>query len=113
VTVPSPAVVHDSGTRAWPRPGGPATPAVIRPWSLGGHQWLLLQRSGNAVEPEQQDELQQLGTVGDVCFRFFDQDGHLIGSPFNDPLARTDTANDSPSRARSSFIPDIDLRAAG
>jgi DNA-binding transcriptional regulator LsrR (DeoR family) len=44
----------------------------------------LLQRSGNAIDPEQQAELKQLGAVGDVCIRFFDQDGNLINSQFND-----------------------------
>jgi DNA-binding transcriptional regulator LsrR (DeoR family) len=44
----------------------------------------LLQRSGNAVDQEQQEELRRLGAVGDVCFRFFDQDGELVDSPFND-----------------------------
>ena len=43
----------------------------------------LLQRSGNAVAPEQQAELKRLGAVGDVCLRFFDHDGVLIDSPFN------------------------------
>jgi DNA-binding transcriptional regulator LsrR (DeoR family) len=46
----------------------------------------LLQRSGNAVDPDQQEELRQLGAVGDVCFRFFDHDGHLVDSPFNDSV---------------------------
>jgi len=44
----------------------------------------LLQRSGNAVDPAQQAELKELGAVGDVCFRFFDADGRLLDSPFND-----------------------------
>lgn len=44
----------------------------------------LLQRSGNAIDPEQQAELKQLGAIGDVCIRFFDQDGNLINSQFND-----------------------------
>ena len=44
----------------------------------------LLQRSGNAIDPHEQAELMELGAVGDVCLRFFDQDGTLISSPFND-----------------------------
>jgi DNA-binding transcriptional regulator LsrR (DeoR family) len=44
----------------------------------------LLQRSGNAIDTKQQAELMQLGAVGDVCLRFFDQAGNLINSPFND-----------------------------
>lgn len=44
----------------------------------------LLQRSGNAIDPEQQAELQNLGAVGDVCLRFFDSEGKLVKSPFNE-----------------------------
>ncbi len=40
----------------------------------------LLARSGNAMRPEDQDELRALGAVGDVCFRFFDKDGRLVRS---------------------------------
>jgi DNA-binding transcriptional regulator LsrR (DeoR family) len=40
----------------------------------------LSQRSGKAIEPE----LMQLGAVGEVCLRFFDQHGNLINSPLND-----------------------------
>ncbi|MGK5683123.1 sugar-binding transcriptional regulator [Actinoplanes sp. URMC 104] len=46
----------------------------------------LLARSGNAIEPEQQRRLGELGAVGDVCYRFFDRDGELINSPFNDRI---------------------------
>lgn len=44
----------------------------------------LLQRSGNALDPQQLEELEALGAVGDVCFRFFNQDGELVESPFNE-----------------------------
>jgi DNA-binding transcriptional regulator LsrR (DeoR family) len=50
----------------------------------------LLQQSGNAIGPEQQQELMQLGAVGDVCYRFFDQRGKLINSPFNDRVLGID-----------------------
>jgi DNA-binding transcriptional regulator LsrR (DeoR family) len=43
----------------------------------------LLKRSGNAIDPAEQAELQKLGAVGDVCFRFFDSQGQLIDSPFD------------------------------
>lgn len=46
----------------------------------------LLQRSGNAIDPAQQTELRHLGAVGDVCLRFFDHDGQLIESPFNERI---------------------------
>lgn len=44
----------------------------------------LLQQSGNAVSPEEQDELRTLGAVGDICMRFFDSDGHHITSELDD-----------------------------
>jgi DNA-binding transcriptional regulator LsrR (DeoR family) len=44
----------------------------------------MSQRSGKAIDPDRQPELMQLGAVGDVCLRFFDQDGNLINSPLND-----------------------------
>ncbi|HVK34549.1 MAG TPA: sugar-binding domain-containing protein [Microlunatus sp.] len=40
----------------------------------------LLQQSGNAIAPSDQDTLRGLGAVGDVCTRFFDADGHLVPS---------------------------------
>jgi DNA-binding transcriptional regulator LsrR (DeoR family) len=43
----------------------------------------LLQRSGNAVAQADQDELRRLGAVGDVCFRFFDEEGRLVRSTFD------------------------------
>lgn len=44
----------------------------------------LLRSSGNATDPAQQDTLRRLGAVGDVCLRFFDEDGRLVDSDFND-----------------------------
>lgn len=44
----------------------------------------LLRRSGNAIAMAEQGELRDLGAVGDVCLRFFDSEGRLIASPFND-----------------------------
>lgn len=40
----------------------------------------LLQQSGNAIAPAEQDALRALGAVGDVCTRFFDAAGHLVAS---------------------------------
>lgn len=44
----------------------------------------LLRRSGNAVDPAQQDALRRLGAVGDVCLRFFDEDGRLVASELDE-----------------------------
>jgi DNA-binding transcriptional regulator LsrR (DeoR family) len=43
----------------------------------------LLQRSGNAVAEADQEELRRLGAVGDVCFRFFDEEGKHVRSTFD------------------------------
>jgi DNA-binding transcriptional regulator LsrR (DeoR family) len=40
----------------------------------------LLRESGNAIAPEDEEQLRRLGAVGDVCMRFFDEDGvHIPG----------------------------------
>jgi DNA-binding transcriptional regulator LsrR (DeoR family) len=44
----------------------------------------LLQGSGNAIPPDEREELRELGAVGDVCLRFFNQAGQLVPSPLND-----------------------------
>jgi DNA-binding transcriptional regulator LsrR (DeoR family) len=44
------------------------------------------QRSGKTTDPDQQPELTQLGAVGDICLRFFDQDGNLVNSSINDRI---------------------------
>lgn len=43
----------------------------------------LLRQSGNALAEEESEELRALGAVGDVCLRFFDADGHLVRSKFD------------------------------
>jgi DNA-binding transcriptional regulator LsrR (DeoR family) len=40
----------------------------------------LLQLSGNAVDPPDQQTLLAQGAVGDVCHRFFSADGELVAS---------------------------------
>ena len=40
----------------------------------------LLQQSGNAIAPSDQDTLLGLGAVGDVCTRYFDAGGRLVHS---------------------------------
>ena len=47
----------------------------------------LLVQSGNALPADDLAELRRLGAVGDVCFRFFDEDGsvrELLESPYED-----------------------------
>jgi DNA-binding transcriptional regulator LsrR (DeoR family) len=46
----------------------------------------LVQRSGNAIGEPELEELRGLGAVGDVCFRYFDADGHHVHTQFDDRL---------------------------
>ncbi|MEU5109302.1 sugar-binding domain-containing protein [Streptomyces sp. NPDC021354] len=46
----------------------------------------LLRRSGNAITAQDQQQLEKLGAVGDVCARYFDADGNPVDAPFNDRL---------------------------
>ncbi len=41
----------------------------------------LLANSGNVFSPEERAELTRQGAVGDICFRFYDENGVLIKSP--------------------------------
>ena len=92
VFMPAPGLVNDPAARrallldpsvtpaleAWQR----LTVALVGIGSLTPSP--LLRRSGNATDPDQQDALRRLGAVGDVCLRFFDQEGRLVDSDFND-----------------------------
>ncbi|MFI8951520.1 sugar-binding transcriptional regulator [Streptomyces sp. NPDC053750] len=73
----------------------PAMTEVMQAWSrltmallgIGGlDPSPLLRSSGNAITPEDQQQLKKLGAVGDVCARYFDADGHPVDAPFNDRL---------------------------
>jgi DNA-binding transcriptional regulator LsrR (DeoR family) len=44
----------------------------------------LLRESGNAVSAPEQDELRNLGAVGDICMRFFDSEGRPIASELDE-----------------------------
>ena len=76
------AVIHDAAihevTEAWNR----LTVTLVGIGSLDPSP--LLFRSGNAIAAADQDQLRELGAVGDVCLRFFDRDGQLVQSRFND-----------------------------
>lgn len=43
----------------------------------------LLQDSGNVLQAEDMEELRERGAVGDICLRFYDRDGNLVDSHFN------------------------------
>jgi DNA-binding transcriptional regulator LsrR (DeoR family) len=40
----------------------------------------LLRDSGNVIGCEDEEKLQRLGAVGDICLHFFDEDGHAVPS---------------------------------
>jgi len=46
----------------------------------------LAAQSGNAIGHVEQDELRELGAVGDVCFRFFDENGRQVRSKIDQRL---------------------------
>ena len=91
VNLPAPGVVASASTRR-AMMGDPTVQAVTAQWSeltdaLVGIGSLepspLLQRSGNAMAEEEQEELRRRGAVGDVCFRYFDADGKPVASKFD------------------------------
>jgi DNA-binding transcriptional regulator LsrR (DeoR family) len=43
----------------------------------------LLRQSGNALSDAEQDQLRAAGAVGDVCLRFFDEDGMMLDTPLD------------------------------
>jgi DNA-binding transcriptional regulator LsrR (DeoR family) len=46
----------------------------------------LLRRSGNAITADDRRQLKELGAVGDVCARYFDDAGQLVDAPFSDRI---------------------------
>ena len=44
----------------------------------------ILANSGNAFPSDELDMLRQGNAVGDVCLRFFDEQGHPVETPLND-----------------------------
>jgi DNA-binding transcriptional regulator LsrR (DeoR family) len=75
------AMMNDASVRDVLGTWGQLTDALVGIGSLEPSP--LLQRSGNAVAEHDQDELRRLGAVGDVCFRFFDEEGNHVRSSFD------------------------------
>lgn len=44
----------------------------------------LLAQSGNGIAEEDQEKLRRLGAVGDICLRFFDEQGVLVDSELHE-----------------------------
>ncbi|CAG7614310.1 sugar-binding transcriptional regulator [Actinacidiphila bryophytorum] len=73
----------------------PAVAEVVKAWSrltmaLVGIGTLepspMLRRSGNAIAPGDQRQLEALGAVGDVCTRYFDAEGRVVKADFDDHI---------------------------
>ena len=91
VYLPAPGVVASAATRR-AMMSDPKVQEVTASWSeltdavvgIGSLEPSpLLQRSGNAMADEEQDELRRRGAVGDVCFRYFDGNGRPVASKFD------------------------------
>ena len=75
------AIMGDPAVREVAATWGRLTDALVGIGSLEPSP--LLQRSGNAITDEEQDELRRLGAVGDVCLRYFDAEGNHLRSTFD------------------------------
>ncbi len=76
------AVATDPSTESVFRAFEDLTMVLVGVGSLEPSQ--LLRDSGNAIAVEEQESLRQLGAVGDVCLRFFDQRGEHVDSSLDD-----------------------------
>ena len=94
VFAPSAALVHSRELRDL-LSKEPAVVEVMHAWSrltlaLVGIGALepspLLRRSGNAIDPDDQRELERLGAVGDVCTRYFDAEGSPVNAAFDERI---------------------------
>jgi DNA-binding transcriptional regulator LsrR (DeoR family) len=91
IFMPTPGLVGSSNLReALTQDGSVAQ--IVRSWDeltvlLVGIGALspspLLRSSGNAISEAEQQELRELNAVGDVCLRYFDADGDLVASGFD------------------------------
>lgn len=75
------AMLNDPAVKDVTDTWGKLTDAMVGIGSLDPSP--LLAMSGNAIAVDEQEELRKLGAVGDVCFRFFDEDGALVSSKFD------------------------------
>ncbi len=98
VFAPSAALVHSRELRDL-LSQEPAIAEVMRTWSrltlaLVGIGALepspLLRRSGNAIAPDDQRQLEKLGAVGDVCTRYFDAEGRPVNADFDERIIGID-----------------------
>jgi DNA-binding transcriptional regulator LsrR (DeoR family) len=92
VPLPAPGLLHSAGLRD-ALVLDPAVACATDGWdelslALVGVGGLapssLLEQSGNAICVEEAEHLRGLGAVGDICFRFFDAEGHPVESELDD-----------------------------
>jgi DNA-binding transcriptional regulator LsrR (DeoR family) len=76
------AIMDDSSVADVVAAWGRVTMALVGIGSLEPSP--LLRSSGNAVVEADQEQLRRLGAVGDVCYRFFDDQGRLVRSELDD-----------------------------
>ena len=100
VFIPSPGLVG-SRTLQQALMADPGVASVRQMWSelsvlLVGIGTLepspLLRRSGNSLAESEQEELRLAGAVGDVCLRYFDQEGRAVESSFDHRVIGIDRA---------------------
>ncbi len=91
VLLPAPGLVSTPALR-WALVNDSAIGDVMKSWreldlALVGIGSLepspLLRQSGNALSDTEQDQLRAAGAVGDVCLRFFDENGVLVDTPLD------------------------------
>ncbi|WP_312034322.1 sugar-binding transcriptional regulator [Actinoplanes sp. TBRC 11911] len=60
----------------------------------------LLRQSGNAIAAEEEQRLREAGAIGDVCMRFFDEEGRHVASALDDRVLGigSDTLRQVPRR---------------
>lgn len=92
VFMPAPGVLGSASARKV-LVEDPAVAAVMASWSglttalvgIGSLQPSpLLRESGNSVAERDEDELRAHGAVGDICLRYFDASGTVVGSGFDE-----------------------------
>lgn len=72
------AILHDPAVTDVLRTWRELTVAIVGVGSIAPSP--MLERSGNALHPEQRDRMREAGAVGDVCLRFFDTNGKIVES---------------------------------
>ncbi len=98
VFMPAPGLLGSSSGRQV-LVADPAVAAVMESWSgittalvgIGSLQPSpLLRESGNIFAESDQDDLRAAGAVGDICLRYFDADGAVVASGFDERVVGID-----------------------